>query len=146
MFSYHLCLLISCNCLVVWILSFDYSSSLIAWYLYICLFVDTVLVCLKPRCLCCNRFSLAEFEVSTLPEMALMLQWQKMDYSAPAVYEALIWQKIWQNCGFMSSVKINSIGVIRDDNRSVRSRRLYLRCIGRFHLGTIPVSTTTLSK
>jgi len=34
----HLCLLISCDSLVFWILSFDYSLCLFAWYLYFLLF------------------------------------------------------------------------------------------------------------
>jgi len=34
MLSSHLCLLISCDCLVFWILSFNFSFCLIAWYLY----------------------------------------------------------------------------------------------------------------
>jgi len=34
MLSCHLCLLISCYSLVFWILSFDCSFCLIAWYLY----------------------------------------------------------------------------------------------------------------
>jgi len=35
MLSCHLCLVISCNFLVFWSLSFDCSLCLIAWYLYV---------------------------------------------------------------------------------------------------------------
>jgi len=38
MLSCHLCLLISCDSLVFWILSFDCSFCLIAWYLYFLLY------------------------------------------------------------------------------------------------------------
>jgi len=34
MLSWHLCLFISCDSLVFWILSFDYSLRLIVWYLF----------------------------------------------------------------------------------------------------------------
>jgi len=45
MLSCYLCLLISCDSLVFWILSFDCSFCLIAWYRYIIYFYAYYFYC-----------------------------------------------------------------------------------------------------
>jgi len=40
MLSCHVCLLISRDCLVFWVLSFDCSICLIAWYLHFLLYLN----------------------------------------------------------------------------------------------------------
>jgi len=51
MLSCHLCLLVSCDDLVFWILSFDCTFCLIAWYLYFLLLnIDISSLCLHLIC------------------------------------------------------------------------------------------------
>jgi len=60
----HLCLLISFNCLVFWILSFDCSFCLIAWYLYVLLIVSINIVGLSYGAL--ERHNVTSTSISPL--------------------------------------------------------------------------------